>query len=299
MTAVLPTIGVGIGGSKIAIGLVDHDGGVIRHREITTPSRYGRAAIMNAGPTAVSEVVAGAQIRGIGVGAAGVIGAGTVSAATDLLAGWTGTDIVGSIRNGLLVRGIECQHVVAVNDVHAHGAGEVWRGAGAGKSLVSLAAVGPGLGGAVPCRGVPLIGKHGASGHLGRIRSAEALGLRCSCGASGHLEAIVLGYGLVRLYHQLGGDSSVGSARELSEQVSADPKAAEALARSAAASGAAIGDRVNIADPDEVIISGEPSQAEPIWWREVRKAAIGISLSLIGVIGVAGLVARDSVWEGA
>jgi len=306
MTARLPTVGVDIGGSKIGVGLIDHDGRIVSHQQTPTPALEGAEAILSAARTTIRNVVGRRPIGAVGIGAAGVIGPpGIVVAATGLLTGWAGTDIVGGIRHELRSDGIDCP-VVAVNDVHAHGAGEASWGAGAGKDLVLLIAVGTGLGGAVIHRGLPLIGANGASGHLGHIRCPEAVGLPCSCGAIGHLEAVASGYGLVQLYHHLGGDKSISSAHELSRRVLTDETAFTALSRSAAALGAAIGDLINIVDPDLVVISGSVSQAGSMWWRELRIAAAETCLNVTtdtpivpamlgehaGVIGAATLAAR-------
>jgi len=120
------------------------------------------------------------------------------------------------------------------------------------------------------------------------------------------LEAIASGYGLVRLYHSLGGDRSIASAREISDRAHTDSVADSALTTSAAALGAAIGDLINIVDPDLVVISGSVSQAGSAWWRAVRTAAKATSLNITtdtpivpgklgehaGVIGAARLAAR-------
>lgn len=306
MTAGLPTVGVDIGGSKIYVGLIDHDGRIIRHQRTTTPARDGAEAILRTVRATIRNVVGVQPIGAIGIGAAGVVDAqGSVVAATNLLPGWTGIDIVGAIHDGLRPDGIDCP-IVAVNDVHAHGAGEAWCGAGAGRDLVLLLAVGTGLGGAVLHHGIPLIGAHGASGHLGHIRCQEAAGLPCSCGAIGHLEAVASGYGLVQLYHSLDGDKSISSARDISRRQHTDSVADIALRKSAAALGAAIGDLINIVDPDLVVISGSVSEAGPAWWRGLRIAAQETCMSVssdtaivpamlgehAGVIGAASLAAQ-------
>lgn len=306
MTSQPPTVGVDIGGSKIAAAVVDHDGRILRSHQATTPAREGRKAILTSVLTAIDEVSDDHPIGAVGVGAAGVVSSqGAVVSATNLLSGWTGTDIAGCLRPGLSDRGINGP-VTVVNDVHAHGAGEAWCGAGAGKELVLLIAVGTGLGGALLNHGLPLTGAHGASGHLGHVRAPGAAGLPCSCGAIGHLEAVASGYGIVQLYHRLGGDASVSSAQEVSGRENADPMAAEALATSAAALGASVGDLVNIVDPELVIISGSVSRAGTTWWTELRTAANQATLGITtdtpivpgmlgehaGVIGAAGLAAQ-------
>ncbi len=315
------TVGVDIGGSKIAAGIVDGSGRLLRSGQLVTPARQGRAAIAGATVRLVRNLIEGEEPAGeaidartigaVGVGAAGVIGPdGRVVAATDLLTGWTGTDVAGFVRTGLEPLGIRGP-VVVVNDVHAHGAGEAWCGAAAGKDLVLLVAVGTGLGGAVVHRGSPLGGAHGAAGHLGHVHCPAAEGLSCSCGATGHLEAIASGYGLVRLYHRLGGDQSVTSARDLGRLSGGDATAEAALITSAAALGAAVGDFITVLDPDVVVISGGVSEAGPAWWHSLRSAAGQATLPLLretaivpatlgsgaGIIGAAHLAADAAVKE--
>lgn len=278
MTA-LAVLGVDIGGSKIAVGLVDRSGHVIRRSQVDTPARDGREAILATTRRLAVEVAAGEPFAGIGIGAAGVIADGKVVAATSLLADWTGADLVRYFTDAF--GGPEPTPVAAVNDVHAHGVGEAWCGAGAGQQTVLLLAVGTGLGGALVHRERPLTGAHGVAGHLGHIAAPTATGLPCSCGAVGHLEAISSGYGMVQLYRRLGGAPAVTNARELTALARHDQLADEAVRISAAALGAAIGDLINIVDPGVVIISGSVAGAGSLWWQQLRAAATSAALPLV------------------
>ncbi|QDP95384.1 ROK family protein [Microlunatus elymi] len=272
------TVGIDIGGSKIAVGLVDDSGRVTDRAQVATPARYGGDAILDCAVRLVLALTGNRRIARVGVAAAGVIGAnGVVESATDLLAGWVGTDLVGGLSDRLPGR----PGVAAVNDVHAHAVGEAWRGAGTDREGVLLVAVGTGLGGAVVHGGRVLRGAHGAAGHLGHVRCVEARDLPCSCGATGHLEAIASGYGLVQLYHRLGGDPTVTDARQVSTRTVFDPEAAIAVERSASALGSGLGDLTNIIDPDLVVISGSVMGAGPSWWRVLRTAAREASLRLL------------------
>lgn len=270
-----PIIGIDVGGTKIAVGLVDRDGRVLRRSQADTP-RDGRDAILATAQRLASEVSSGQPVAGIGIGSGGVIVDGKVVAATSLLAGWAGTELADHFAT---VFGL--QAVTAINDVHAHGLGEAWCGAGAGHETVLLVAVGTGLGGVVVHKGSALTGAHGIAGHIGHIASPAAVGLPCSCGASGHLEAIASGYGIVGLYRSLGGDPSVAEASAVIARNGSDGYADETVRRSAAALGAALGELITIIDPDVVILSGGVTAAGPSWWDEVRSAAASTALPLV------------------
>jgi len=271
----LPTIGIDIGGSKIAAGLVDRDGRVVRRTQAATPSD-GRDAILATAVRLGREVGAGSAVAGVGIGAGGVIVDGVVTSATTLLPGWAGTDLVRHFATAL-----GTDTAAAINDVHAHGVGEAWCGAGAGASTVLVIAAGTGLGAVVVLDGKPLLGAHGTAGHLGHVNDPAAADLPCSCGAVGHLEAISSGYGIVQLYHRLGGDPRLTDARDLVARAATDPDAGQAVRTSATALGSAIGGLITIIDPDVVIISGGLSSAGHLWWDQLRTAAAAAALPLV------------------
>jgi glucokinase len=276
MTDELPALGIDIGGSKIAVGLVAADGRVLRRTSAPTPAKQGRDAILATTRRLADDVRADGAIGAVGIGSGGVIVDGVVTAGTGLLTGWVGTDLVGHFAHIF-----DCP-VIALNDVHAHGVGEASFGAGAGHDPVLVVAAGTGLGGAVIEGGRPMTGAHGVAGHLGHIAAQAAAGLPCSCGAVGHLEAISSGYGIVQLYRRLGGEPTVGQARDVAERAGSDSYAELAMQKSAEALGSAMGDLINIIDPAKVIISGGVAEAGLSWWSTLRAAASSAALPLLG-----------------
>jgi glucokinase len=280
MSRQLPTLGIDIGGSKVAVGLVDSAGRVVRRGSAPTPAQEGRDAILATIRRLAAEVRADQPIAGVGIGSGGVISGGVVTAGTGLLSGWVGTDLVRHVAQ--LVGGAGTGlPVTALNDVHAHGVGEAWCGAGAGRDPVLVIAVGTGLGGAVIEGGRPMAGAHGVAGHLGHIAARAADGLPCSCGAIGHLEAISSGYGIVQLFHRLGGEPTVREARDVADRAGSDSYADLAMQKSAEALGAAVGDMINIIDPEVVIISGGVTGAGSSWWDTLRATAASAALPLV------------------
>ena len=88
-------IGVDLGGTKTAAGVVSGDGEVLFSDTIPTLSRDGSAAILDATAGLVARLRdkaddAGIPVGRVGVGSAGVIDAahGVVVSATDAIPGW-------------------------------------------------------------------------------------------------------------------------------------------------------------------------------------------------------------------
>ncbi|MHA7984631.1 ROK family protein [Rathayibacter sp. CAU 1779] len=260
-------LAVDIGGTKIAAGIVTASGDILERVETPTPAAEGAERILAEAIRIGRHVARGREPVAVGVGTAGVVGAdGRVSAATGILTDWTGADVSGAFREAFDVP------VSVRNDAHAHAVGEAVAGAGRGKGTVLVVAVGTGIGGAVVVGGMPLLGAHGAAGHLGHVPSAAAVGLTCSCGRDGHLEPLASGPGVHALYRRLGGDPAVVSAKEIADRAATDELAAAALAEAGGALGTVIGGLVDTVDPHVVVIGGGMQHAGDAWWRPMSDA---------------------------
>lgn len=135
-----------------------------------------------------------------------------------------------------------------------------------------VVAAGTGLGGCLVLGGVPVGGARHAAGHFGHIPAAEAHGLTCSCGRTGHLETIASGPGLLALYRRRGGQAP--DARYVAANAdSGELNARDCLTLTGKALGRAIGGWVNMLDPDAVIVTGGLADAGPLWWSAVTTAA--------------------------
>lgn len=272
--ATATAIGVDLGGTKTAAGLVLPGGDVELGCTAPTPAADGPEAIIDTVVGLISQIRAKALDSGlptptaIGIGAAGVINpaTGTVVSATDHLTGWAGTPLADLVaaRTGLPVR--------AINDVHAHAIGEARYGAGRGLGSLLVIAAGTGLGGSLVLDGNPVTGARHVAGHLGHIPVPEADDLPCPCGRTGHLEAVASGPGLLALYRRRGGRAP--DTRHVITQAGAgDRVALDCVTLAAGALGRAIGGWVNMLDPDAVILTGGLAQSGPLWWTTVTGAA--------------------------
>lgn len=271
-------LGIDLGGTKTAGGIIDAGGNVVFSSAVPTPSRAGAGKVLQAAAALVTSLQAEAESRGLhvdalGVGSAGVIDSarGVVLSATDSIRGWAGTALAAelTVRTGL--------PATALNDVHAHALGESWLGAGAGVPSVLFMGMGTGVGGSYVLNGQPLEGASFAAGHTGHLASPFAVEsgqpLPCSCGGAGHVEAVASGPGIFALYTRLGGSTAVDTRGVYALAADGDPAAAEALRRGAAAAGSAIGGLANVLDPHIVVVGGGLAFAGPLWWDVMENQA--------------------------
>lgn len=274
-------VGVDLGGTKTAAGVVSEDGTLLFSETIPTLNRAGREAILDATTALISRLLLRAQadglsIAGVGVGSAGVLDAarGVVVSSTDAIADWAGTPLTRGLARRL---GISPGAVRAVNDVHAHALGEAWRGAAAGTASSLLIAFGTGVGGSLILAGRPVLGHRFVGGHVGHFASpyayAGAEALPCSCGGSGHVEAVASGPAIHAAFLRLGGSAAVPDTRAVFALAhDGDPAARQAVRAAAAAAGQAVGGLVNILDPEIVVVSGGLADAGELWWKPMESA---------------------------
>jgi glucokinase len=254
-------LGIDIGGTKIAGGLVDTATGAVFLQDRTpTLAAEGGNAVLTRAIELARKIAADAAARGlltpeaVGIGAGGQIDArtGVVLSATDLLPGWAGTRLTDAFTEAL---GIPA---AADNDVNALAVGECRFGAGEGFDNLVYLALGTGVGGAIISNGRLHYSRTGVSGELGHLILAPD-GLPCSCGGRGCLEQYASGPALLRQYRALGGEAvqqdDGTSLSVMAEQYPNGP-AARAIALVGDLLGIGLVSLANIFGPDRIIIGG-------------------------------------------
>ncbi|MBI4347424.1 MAG: ROK family protein [Elusimicrobia bacterium] len=181
-------LGADIGGTKLAVALVDGKGRVLARDKAATPRKAGAKRILKTLEALIKATAAegGARLkdlRAIGVGAPGIVnpeGTRIVAAPNIELAGYP---IVRRLSERL------GRPVVLGNDVNCGILGERWLGAAKGADDVVGIFPGTGVGGGIVAAGRLLVGAHGAAAELGHVL-IEPGGPACGCGNRGCLEAI-------------------------------------------------------------------------------------------------------------
>jgi glucokinase len=190
-TASSTTLGVDVGGTKIATALVDAGGKILA--EHTIPTGAGR----NAAPV-IADIVACVRERlgphagdavALGVGVAGQIDPsdGTVLDAPNVH--WHDVPLGAELASAL---GLP---VFVTNDVRAATWGEWLHGAGRGAHDLMTLFVGTGVGGGIVSGGRVLTGCTNTAGEIGHV-TIVAGGRQCTCPNRGCLEAYVGGWAI-------------------------------------------------------------------------------------------------------
>ena len=185
------TIGVDIGGTKVAGGVVDESGRVLVSDKRETPAQD---------PKATEDTIAGAVnhlagsypgITAAGIGAAGFIDQqrSTVLFAPNLA--WREEPIKAELEKRVGLR------IVIENDANAAAWAETRFGAGRGHDQVVCVTVGTGIGGGIVLDRQLYRGRWGVAGEFGHMRVVPG-GLRCGCGNKGCWEQYASGNALVR-----------------------------------------------------------------------------------------------------
>ncbi|MBA2698387.1 MAG: ROK family protein [Nocardioidaceae bacterium] len=200
------TIGVDVGGTKIAAGVVDESGKVIDEARRKTPAQE-TSAIVEAIVDVVHEVTARHEIAAVGVGAAGFIGAdrATVLFAPNLA--WRNVPLRDQLASKLDLP------VIIENDVNAAAWGEFQFGAAGDAHDLLMVAVGTGVGGGIVVDGELVRGRFGIAAEIGHLRVVRG-GLECGCGQHGCWEQYASGRALVRVAREraLDGDALLAAA---------------------------------------------------------------------------------------
>ena len=272
------TIGVDVGGTKIAAGVVDEDG-IIRSRARRESPATDSAAMLETIAGLVQELGAEHTIEGVGLGAAGFVDA---SRATVLFAAnlsWRDEPLKANLEQ---ITGLP---VVVENDANAAAWGEFSFGAGADSDDLLLVTVGTGVGGGIVLDGRLHRGTFGIAAEIGHLRVVRE-GRLCPCGNRGCWEQYASGSALVR--DTQAAAASEASAAALVERAGGDPEAITGPMITAAAQegcafaverlavlgmwlGEGIASLAAVLDPGVVVIGGGVSAAGDLLLEPIRQ----------------------------
>jgi glucokinase len=192
-----PAIGVDIGGTKVAGGLVDVDGRVLHRARRETPHRSQSPQVVE---DTIAEVIEELRDRrhavAVGIGAAGFVDATQSSVLFAPHLSWRHEPLREAMRRRV---GLP---VVVENDANAALWAEARFGAGQGEPTLVGVNLGTGIGGGVLVEGRMFRGSHGVAGEFGHMQVVPG-GHRCECGNRGCWEQYASGNALVREAREL------------------------------------------------------------------------------------------------
>lgn len=211
------TVGVDIGGTKVAAAVITAGGRVLARLRAETPERSKSPSVVeDTIVSVVSDLRQEYTVRAVGVGAAGFVDERRANVLFSPHLSWREEPL----RDALSVRlGLP---VVVENDANAAAWAEVCAGAGRGVDDVLVVNLGTGIGGAIVQDGLLRRGRYGLAGEFGHMTVVPG-GHRCECGNRGCWEQYASGNALTRDARELVvAESPVAEA--LSQAVGGDPR---------------------------------------------------------------------------
>lgn len=264
-------LGVDIGGTKVAVGLVDATG-EIRAQSRTPMVTAGEAA---KGLDAVSQAI-DALIAKLGsrpkIEAIGVCAPGPLNPLTGViinppnLAIWHNYPLADQMRSRF---GVE---IKIDNDANAAALAETKWGVAKGYRKVFYATIGTGIGTGIVFDGKIYHGHTGAAGEGGHL-GIDMHGPRCNCGKRGCIETLAAGPGIARrarqklseypnslLLEMAGGNSeAVNSHMVAKAYEKGDPAAREVMRETLDMLAYWLGSVIDLLDPDVIVVGGGAS----------------------------------------
>jgi len=272
-------IGIDIGGTKIAGGVVTELGEIVAEQRVPTPAGDSAALV-----DAVVEMIQALQQQHPDVVAAGVAAPGFIDASQSTVyytpnIAWRNEPLRARLAERLDL------HITIDNDANAAGWAEFRFGAGRLASDMTMLTIGTGVGGAVVAQDRLMRGGFGTGGELGHMRVVPD-GLPCGCGARGCIEQYGSGRALLRMAGEVADQGGIGAAlaelrtrkgelsgHDVSDLLQAgDPGAVEALRQLGTWLGQAAASLSAILDPQVFVFGGGVAQAGELLLAPVRAA---------------------------
>ena len=281
------SVGIDIGGTNTAIGIVDEAGNVVVKGGVDTPSHGDAARYVKEMGAAVKDMAKklkltnpDSEIMGIGIGAPnGNYYSGTIEYAPNL-------SFKGIVHLVELMRAEfpEYQYVALTNDANAAAIGEMVYGGAKGMKNFVMYTLGTGVGSGVVVNGDLVYGHDGFAGECGHTTLIPG-GRVCGCGAKGHLEAYCSAPGMKRTAFELlayynAGDSLLAdkSFNELSSKmiyeaaVKGDKVALEVFEKTGQYLGQGLADTVHHLSPEAIFLFGGPTAAGDYIFKPLRES---------------------------
>jgi len=297
---------VDIGGTKIAVGMVDECGRVRARRESPTDPNAGYKAALERTMRMLHETSseAGSEITGIGIGSTGPVyplsgRMGNVNFFPD----WEGENPVRDLEGRRHVT------VAMENDADAAALGEARWGAGRNKRRLIYVTVGTGIGAGIILDGKLYRGADHAHPEIGH-HMIDASGPPCSCGFRGCWESLAAGPAMVNWLESHAPpeyphrkDLTAKMICELAKQ--GDDCAVAAVQREGKYLGLGLANLITLFIPDAIVLGGSVMKSASLFLEEIRRVIVAscayvpfdkTELALASLGEDANLIGAASVW---
>ncbi|MGL4831639.1 MAG: ROK family glucokinase [Propionibacteriaceae bacterium] len=313
------SIGLDIGGTKIAAGVVDDTGAIVDKVVVPSPTRSAQAAedtIIDI----VDDFRSRYDVMSVGVGAAGWVDTDQAIVRFSPHLAWRNEPLRDRLQSRIQLP------VIVDNDANAAAWAEYRYGAGRGSRVMVCVTLGTGIGGALIINGQLFRGRYGMAGEWGHMTMVPD-GHWCPCGNRGCWEQYASGNALVRdakalaaqgspraamLMEQAHGDSDLlTGAAVTAAALAGDSASRELIADVGRWLGVGLANLAAALDPDRFVIGGGVSEAGDLLldpartvfqrsltgrgYRDEATIVAATTLNDAGLIGAADLACRSII----
>jgi len=188
-------IGIDIGGTKVAGGLVDVDGNITHRARRDTPHRSKSPSVVEDTIVEVVDellqIVGSGTVVAVGIGAAGFVAADRATVVFAPHLSWRHEPLQEALQKRIAMP------IFVDNDANAAAWAEWKFGAAQGETHLMMITLGTGIGGGILINGEVQRGRFGIAGEFGHMQIVPG-GHRCECGNRGCWEQYASGNALVR-----------------------------------------------------------------------------------------------------
>jgi glucokinase len=278
-------LGVDIGGTKVAAGLVTSRGGILSKARVPMIGKKDAATGLQSVEQAIDAALETEIARSVSIAGIGIISPGPVDPWTGIVVNpvnlpcWRNFPLVDEIKKS---RGLPAR---LDNDANAAALAEAIWGAGAGFSTVFYVTIGTGIGtGLVVDRRI-YHGRTGAAVEGGHV-SIDYRGPKCACGKLGCIEVLAAGPAVARrarskietardrsaqLLALAGGDAGAVTAEMIAKAWrEGDALASVILEETADLLAIWLGNMIDLFEPDVIVIGGGMSELVAGWFGRIR-----------------------------
>jgi glucokinase len=296
---------VDIGGTKIAVGIVDDEGRVLSRAQAPTGAQgaYSDALARMADMLGQVSREAGAQITGIGIGSTGPVEPFTGEfGEVNFFPHWRGQNPVEDLQSIFQVS------IAMENDADAAALAEAGWGAGRGKERLIYVTVGTGIGAGIILEGRLYRGVGGSHPEIGH-HLIDPSGPPCACGFRGCWESLAAGPAMVTWLESQAPPDYPHRAGLTAERICELARRGDELARRAVERetrylGLGLANLVTLFTPDAIVLGGglmksaglfldgargiirDSCRLVPFERTELTQASLGEDTNLIGAARV-------------
>ena len=279
-------LGVDVGGTKVAAGLVTPRGGILAKVRLPMTSREDAAAGLRAVERVIDTALDAETARRLSIAGIGIVTPGPVDPLEGLVVNpgnlpcWRNYPLAAEIKKS---RGLP---TILDNDANAAALAEARWGAGAGYPSVFYVTIGTGIGTGLVLDGCIYHGRTGAAGEGGHV-SIDYRGPVCPCGKRGCIEALAAGPAVARRAREriqagggeggtllaLGGGDPAAVTAEIVGRAwrDGDPLATEILEQTADLLAIWLGNMIDLFDPHVIVVGGGMSDLIAGWFGRIRQ----------------------------